>query len=143
MERKRLLARIGESLCAHVPHNLRDFETILGARLLKVHYGDPAFHFEVWFHENKGLVEIAYHGEGPARSNNLLMQRLAANLIPIKESLGPTVELEPWVRSWVRLYRMLPAEQGDTDLEERLIKALAGMIVVVQPLVADVARVGV
>ena len=69
MERKKLLAQIPGALKPRLPRELRSFETIPVGRLLKVHYGDPAFHFEVWFHEAKGLVEVAYHGEGPAAAN--------------------------------------------------------------------------
>ena len=137
MERKKLLAQIPNILCSRLPPSLGSFETILAGRLLKVYYGDPAFHFEVWFHEGKGLVEVAYHGEGSAAANGLLLDRLAARLVDIKESLGPTVELEPWVRSWIRLYRMLPAGSGGVLRAETLAEELARMIVVVQPMVAD------
>lgn len=132
-----MLAAIPGALRPRLPEDLRSFETILMGRLLKVYYGDPAFHFEVWFHEGKGLVEVAYHGEGPAAANGRILERLSENLIDIKERLGPTVELEPWVRSWVRLYRMLPAEGDDRRLPEALVKALAEMITVVQPLFVD------
>ena len=141
MERKKLLAQLPDILRSRLPPQLGSFETILAGRLLKVHYGDPAFHFEVWFHEGKGLVEVAYHGEGSAAANRLLLDRLAARLVDIKESLGPTVELEPWVRSWIRLYRMLPAGSGGVLRAETLAGELAGMIVVVQPIVADLVPV--
>lgn len=142
MDRKRLLAQIPDALRPLLPQELWAFETMQSGRLLKVYYGDPAFHFEVWFHESKGLVEVAYHGEGPAAANRLLLERLGTRLIDIKEALGPTVELEPWVRSWVRLCRMLPSGRADQRFLETLVGALAQMIVVVQPLVASLAPAG-
>src|SRR3970040_1870949 len=101
MERKKLLAQIPNILCSRLPPSLGSFETILAGRLLKVYYGDPGFHFEVWFHESKGMVEVAYHGEGSAAANRLLLDRLAARLVDIKGSLGAPVGLGHWARSWV------------------------------------------
>lgn len=139
MERKKLLAQLPDGVRPRLAPALQGFETILQGRLLKLHYGDPAFHFEVWFHEAKGLVEVAYHGEGSAAGNRRLLERLEENLIPIKEALGPEVELEPWVRSWVRLSRMLPLGYQDQELHGILADTLSHMINVVQPLVADLA----
>lgn len=143
MDRKKLLAQVPDGIRPRLPKGLQGFETIAMGRLLKVYYGDPAFHFEVWFHENKGMVEVAYHAEGPASANGRLLERLEARLVDIKKGLGPTAELEPWVRSWVRLYRMLSLDYPDEKLQGQLVDALAKMIIVVQPLVADLAPVEV
>src|SRR3989304_5508037 len=64
MGRKKLLSEIPDALTSRLPEDLRCFETNLLGRLLKIYYGDPAFHFEVWFHESKGLVGGAYQGGG-------------------------------------------------------------------------------
>lgn len=141
MDRKKLLAQVPDAIRARLPQDLQGFETIAIGRLLKVHYGDPVFHFEVWFHENKGLVEVAYHGEGPPAANRRLLDRLESRLVEMKEALGPTVELEPWVRSWVRLYRMVSMDYPDEELRATLVTSLAKMMAVVQPLVADLTPV--
>src|SRR5213592_2177978 len=54
--RKRLKQRL--------PSELRDFRTTRGrGRLMKVYFGEPAFHYEAWHHTGAGRLEVGLHFE--------------------------------------------------------------------------------
>ncbi len=131
-----MLAQIPAIVRARLPQELLGFRTVLMGRLLKLYYGDPAFHFEVWFHEAKELVEVAYHAEGHASVNQCQLEELEKRLPDLKEALGPLVELEMWSHSWVRLYRMLSVDYPEQRLLTLVSDALVRMIVVVHPMVS-------
>jgi hypothetical protein len=104
--------------------------------LAQLSYGDPRYHYEVWYHNRSQRLEVGLHLEADAATNARLLAYLDAELLPIKAALGLHAELEPWDRGWGRLYETLPAPLLDETLAERAAERLAAYIAVLQPLLA-------
>jgi len=105
-------------LKASLPADLRKFNSARGrGRLLKIHYGNPDFHFEVWHHTGAGRLEIGLHFEGETEHNLQAFDFFRARMVEVKASL-PRAELEPWDRGWSRLYETVPAAQLDKSALE-------------------------
>src|SRR5881397_2934832 len=61
-----LRKRLKQSL----PSELRGFRTTRGrGRLMKVYFGEPAFHYEAWHHTGAGRLEVGLHFESSAADN--------------------------------------------------------------------------
>jgi hypothetical protein len=120
---------------ASLPSELRGCETGRGhSRLLKLHYGRPEIHFEVWHHTGAGKLEVGLHFEGPAALNQQAFDFFRPRMVEIKASL-PRAELEPWDRGWSRLYETLPAPWLDEVTQQNAVGRLAAYITTLQPLV--------
>src|SRR5712692_2964199 len=63
-------AGLRKGLKSRLPDERRAFDSSRGhGRLLKVHYGRPEFHYEVWHHTGAGRLEVGLHFEGSADAN--------------------------------------------------------------------------
>jgi hypothetical protein len=123
-----------KSLKSRLPADLRDFQTTRGrGRLIKVYFGDPAFHYEAWHHSGAGRLEVGLHFEGPAVENEAAFDFFRAHMVEVKAGL-PRAELEPWDRGWSRLYETLPAARLDDDVVGHAVECMARYIVTLQPL---------
>ena len=121
-------------LRATLPPNLRKFNSARGrGRLVKIHYGNPDFHYEAWHHTGAGRLEIGLHFEGMPERNTQAFDFFRTRMIEIKASL-PRAELEPWDRGWTRLYETVPAAQLDEAALGRGSELMAGYITTLQPL---------
>ena len=121
-------------LRATLPVPLRKFNSSRGrGRLVKIHYGNPDFHFEVWHHTGAGRLEIGLHFEGLAEHNTQAFDFFRGRMVEVKASL-PRAELEPWDRGWKRLYETFPAVQLDQATLERGAELTAAYVVTLQPL---------
>jgi hypothetical protein len=130
-------AGLRKHLKAQLPPPLRRFNSLRGrGRLMKVHYGDDDFHYEVWHHTGAGRLEVGLHFEGPAADNERLFDFFRGRMVEVKAHL-PHAELEPWDRGWVRLYETLPAAQLDEGVLERSAELTAAYIVALQPLLEE------
>src|SRR5437016_5135255 len=59
-----------KDLKQRLPTALRNFRTTRGrGRLMKVHFGEPAFHYEAWHHAGAGRLEVGLHFEASAVEN--------------------------------------------------------------------------
>src|SRR5260370_5228068 len=59
-----------KGLKQRLPAANRDFRTTRGrGRLIKVHFGEPAFHYEAWHHKGAGRLEIGLHFEASPAEN--------------------------------------------------------------------------
>jgi hypothetical protein len=121
-------------LKASLPADLRKFNSARGrGRLLKVHYGNPDFHYEVWHHTGVGRLEIGLHFEGERQHNAEAYDFFRARMVEVKARL-PRAELEPWDRGWVRLYETVPAAQLDGDAVDRGAALMGAYISALEPL---------
>ncbi|MFI5282054.1 MAG: hypothetical protein ACHQ0J_02875 [Candidatus Dormibacterales bacterium] len=121
-------------LRAALPPNLRKFNSTRGrGRLVKIHYGNPDFHYEAWHHTGAGRLEIGLHFEGLPEHNAQAFDHFRMRMIEIKASL-PRAELEPWDRGWSRLYETISAAQLDEAALERCSELVAAYITALQPL---------
>jgi hypothetical protein len=123
-----------KALKARLPADLRGFHSARGrGRLIKVHYGDPEFHYEAWHHTGDGRLEVGLHFEGSAERNQGAFEFFRIHVLEVKANL-PRAELEPWDRGWVRLYETLPAAHLDEEVLGRGAQTMAAYIVALRPL---------
>ena len=130
--RKRLKQRL--------PSELRDFRTTRGrGRLMKLYFGEPAFHYEAWHHTGAGRLEIGLHFEATAETNDAALEYFRARMVEVKAGL-PRAELEPWDRGWSRLYETLPAARLDERVLGDAVECMAVYVVTLQPMVDEFWR---
>jgi hypothetical protein len=103
----------------------------------QVYYWQPRVHYEVWPQQNRGLVEIGLHFEGPQDENYRWAERLAEHVLEVQSVLGPSVELEEWTTSWVRLHQTLAMTELDPELADITADKLAESIAVLQPILEE------
>ncbi len=126
-----------KGLKPRLPQAMRDFRTSRGrGRLMKLHFGEPAFHYEAWHHTGAGRLEVGLHFEGSAAENQAAFDFFRARMVEVKASL-PRAELEPWDRGWSRLYETLPAARLDDDVLRQAVDCMSGYVVTLQPLLEE------
>jgi hypothetical protein len=101
---------------------------------MKLHYGHPETHYEVWHHTGAGRLEVGLHFEGSADLNQRAFGLFRARMVEVKARLQ-RAELEPWERGWSRLYETLRAPLLDQPLLDATIEMLVEYITVLQPMV--------
>ncbi|MBM3134957.1 MAG: hypothetical protein FJZ89_06690 [Chloroflexi bacterium] len=131
------LARVVQAVRPQLPVEWQGFETDGFGSLVKLYYGDPAVHFEVWVQGKTSRVEVGLHLEADQATNDRLMAYFAGRFIEVQAALGPRIELDEWTRTWGRLHEMLPFTVLDEALAERVARRLVQMIVVLQPMLAE------
>jgi hypothetical protein len=130
-------AGLRKGLKAKLPPDLRQFHSIRGrGRLMKVHFGEPAYHFEVWHHTGAGRLEVGLHFEASAAENESAFDFFRARIVEVKAGL-PRAELEPWDRGWSRLYETFPAARLDTEALEHAIDLTVEYVVTLQPMLGQ------
>lgn len=136
-ERHQLLRDLPELVREQLPPELRDFQVRQRGVLCQLFYGDPAIHFEAWFHLRTNRFELGLHFEKSPRANEGLFQAFDQRIIEIKGELGETVELERWEKGWARVYETLPGDNLDERFRTRVVSRLARLITVLQPMVEE------
>jgi len=129
-----------KALKKSLPAELRDFHSIRGrGRLMKVHFGEPAFHYEAWHHAGAGRLEVGLHFEGSAAENQAALEFFRARIVEVKAGL-PRAELEPWDRGWTRLYETMPATSLDERVLDQTVECLTDYVVTLQPMLNQFLR---
>ena len=129
-----------KGLKATLPAAMRNFQTTRGrGRLMKVHFGEPAFHYEAWHHSGAGRLEVGLHFEASPADNQAALEYFRARMVEVKASL-PRAELEPWDRGWSRLYETIPAARLDEAVVRDAIDCMGVYIVTLQPLLEQFLR---
>jgi len=123
-----------------LPPDLKDVQVVgpMGS-LIKLHYGDPHVHYEVWVQRRTGVVEVGLHFEGPAEKNSWYLSELTGRYPEAIRSLGPEVEPEEWVRSWTRVHQHLAFDSLDEDLLMVVSGQLNQMVRTLQPAVNELS----
>ena len=104
--------------------------------ILQLHYGDPAFHFELQPRPGHGRVELGLHFEGPAEENDRRAAVLAGDAARLMAELGEGWELEEWTASWRRLHRTFSFTALTHDLAAEVAPELAKALTVLHPYAA-------
>lgn len=117
-----------------LPDELRASEQKIYRNLLKIHYGVPKIHYEVWVRGKKDLIEIGLHFEADRELNFALLEHFSERFIRIRAQLGDGVEPEDWTRSWARVHETVSYESLDEDLAGEIGGKLGRMITVLQPI---------
>jgi hypothetical protein len=101
-----------------------------------VHFGEPAYHFEVWHHTGAGRLEVGLHFEASAAENEAAFDFFRARIVEVKAGL-PRAELEPWDRGWSRLYETFPAARLDSEALDHAIDLTSEYVVTLQPMLGQ------
>src|SRR2546430_1567846 len=118
-----------KGLKPRLPQAMRDFRTSRGrGRLMKLHFGEPAFHYEAWHHTGAGSLEFGLLCEGWGAETQAAFDFFRARRVEVRASL-PRAELEPWDRGWTRLYETLPAARLDDDVLRQAVDCMSGYVV--------------
>ena len=80
------------------------------------------------------------HFEADKLTNDALLAHFDARAVEIHAELGPRIEIERWTNSWSRVHQVVPYKSLDAALVDVIAKKLARMIVVLQPMLAEVER---
>lgn len=148
---REFFTQIDDELRGLLGPRLRHYESVRGAQLLKLWYGDPAVHFEVqlvsrrWSPAKGAVIEIGLHLEhADAASNDRglagIMARRAAwrDKLPGAEA-GPA--LGPRAAVWRRISEFLEgAAAGDPELASEAAERLAAYVRALAPLVSEAGR---
>jgi hypothetical protein len=133
-------AQLRQGVKARLPADMRGFRTTRGrGRLMKLHFGEPAFHYEAWHHTGAGRLEVGLHFEASATANEAAFDFFRARMVEVKAGL-PRAELEPWDRGWSRLYETVPAARLDDEVVREAVGCMAAYIVTLQPLLDQFLR---
>lgn len=117
-----------------LPADYRGLSSMRGrGRLMKVHFGDPAFHYEAWHHTGAGRFEVGLHFESDGEHNRQAFEYFRVRMVEVKASL-PRAELEPWDRGWCRLYETIPAARLDDGVLFAAAELMASYITHLEPL---------
>ena len=128
-----------KALKKSLPPSLRDFHTARQGRLMKLHFGEPAFHYEAWHHTGAGRLEVGLHFEAAASENQAAFDFFRARMVEVKAGL-PRAELEPWDRGWTRLYETVPAAGLDDQVLDRTVECMTDYVVTLQPMLEQFFR---
>ena len=135
MKSREFLEILPEMVRQQLPSELGDFEVVSTmSTLMKIHYGVPTVHYEVWIQRRKKQVEVGLHFEGDRESNSRHLEMLRQRATDIRSALGDAVELEEWDKGWTRAHRTVPLEPLDDDFLVEVSFTLSGMIRTLEPI---------
>ncbi len=138
MNTRAFLLQVVELTRTRLPEGLRGFQVVgPWASLVKLHYGEPYVHYEVWVQRRTGNIEIGLHFEGAPEHNSRHLDALIRRSNLIIRGLGPEVEPEQWTASWTRIHWPLPLAELDETLLVKVSKRLADLMRVLEPLVRE------
>ena len=136
MKSREFLEILPEMVRQQLPPEFSDFRVVSTmSTLIKLHYGVPTIHYEVWIQRRRKQVEVGLHFEGDPESNSRRLEMLRQRSTDIRSALGDAVELEEWDRGWTRAHRTVPLEPLDDDFLVEVSFTLSGMIRAFEPIV--------
>ena len=118
-----------------LPPELNEFHVVGPTMsLVKLHFGDPRIHYEVWVQKRMREIELGLHFEGDPGVNSSYLELLSHHSDAIRSALGQGVETEQWVKSWTRVHEILPLEPLTDDFLIELSFKLSRMMSILEPL---------
>ena len=137
---KEFLTEVVELVRMQLPADLKNVQVVgPTGSLIKIHYGDPQIHYEVWVRRRPGMVEVGLHFEGPPEKNSWYLSQLTEGYPEAIGSLGPGVLPEEWVRSWTRVHQHVSFDSLDEDLLMVVSGQLNQMVRTLQPAVKELS----
>ncbi len=139
MKTKEFLTEAAELVRAQLPQSL-GAPTVSGpvGSLVKLHYGDPKVHYEMWVRKRMGVLETGLHFEGAAEENSRCLEAMRTEFADLVSSLGPEVRAEEWDKSWTRVHRPFAFDSLDEDLLIVVAGSLSQMVRVLEPAVRSI-----
>ena len=140
LKTKEFLVEVVELLRMQLPAQLRDVNVVgpVGS-LIKVHYGNPKVHYEVWVRRKVSSIEVGLHFEDDADLNRHYLSELTGRHVHVVASLGPGVAPEEWVRSWTRVHQTIPFSDLDEDTLMVVSGSLSQMVARLEPVVREIS----
>ena len=139
MTRHDFFAEVVSGLRAILPEAYRDFRHRSNPLLLKIDFGNPRVHYEVWCDSEKGILGIGLHFEDGPFSTDAYLAYFDRHIVEIKHILGTEVDLERWTASWGHLYEHRELRPLTDEVAVEIATRLAQLIEVLQPFVIDAA----
>jgi hypothetical protein len=140
LKTREFLAEAAELVRMQLPEELRDLQVVGPAgALIKLHYGDPSVHYEVWVRRRAGTIEVGLHFEGSADANSRYLAGMTGPYAPVLAALGPGVEPEEWAGSWTRVHQVFPLSVLDEDTLMVVSGCLAQMVRRLEPVVRELS----
>jgi hypothetical protein len=135
MKTREFLQLLPDLVRQQLPAELKEFQ-VTGSTmsLVKLHYGDPSIHYEVWIQRRKGELELGLHFEGDPVTNYHYLRLLNQYLREIQSALGKEVEVEEWARSWTRAHQTLPLQPMTDDFLVEVAVKLSATMKTLEPL---------
>ena len=135
MKSREFLEILPEMVRQQLPSEFGDFQVVSTmSTLIKIHYGVPSVHYEVWIQRRKKQVEVGLHFEGDRESNSNHLEMLRQRATDIRSALGDAVDLEEWDKGWTRAHRTVPLEPLNDDFLVEVSFTLSGMIRTLEPI---------
>ena len=135
----RFLKSFPDAVMPHLPARWQGIQSRQPFQwLVQFHFGEPALHYELSRAWSRPGWELGLHCEArDAHLNRFLLMGFRRHLFEIKDTLGPAVEAEMWVRGWTKVYEVHPETTLTTAYQEQLARRLAAMIDCLQPILID------
>ena len=139
MKTKEFLTEAAELVRAQLPPSL-GAPGVSGpvGSLIKIHYGDPKVHYEMWVRKRMGVLETGLHFEGAAEENSRCLEAMRSEYADLVSSLGPEVRAEEWDKSWTRVHRTFEFDSLDEDLLIVVAGSVSQMVRVLEPAVRSI-----
>ena len=137
LTRRDFFDAVTERLRDELPEDRRSFRHRANPLLLKVDYGNPRVHYEVWCDGERGILGLGLHFEDGPVSTAAYLAHFDGLIVELKHDLGPEIELGRWTATWGHLYENWPLPTLTAALAERVARRLARLIVTLQPLVEE------
>ena len=106
--------------------------------LVKLHFGDPKVHYEIWVRKRMGVVETGLHFEASPQENSRCLEGIRNEYGHLVSSLGPEVKAEEWDKSWTRVHRIFEFDSLDEDLLIIVAGSVSQMVRVLEPAVRSI-----
>jgi hypothetical protein len=135
MTRNDFFAEVVSGLRATLPEDFRDFRHRSNPMLLKIDFGNPRVHYEVWCDSDKHILGVGLHFEDGPVSTDAYLAYFDRHILELKHILGTEVELERWTATWGHLYEHRELLPLTDELAAEIATRLAQLIEVLQPLV--------
>ncbi len=137
MTRHDFFAEVVTGLRASLPEAFRDFRHHSNTLLLKIDFGNPRVHYEVWCDSEKDILGIGLHFEDGPISTDAYLAYFDRHIVEIKHILGTDIELERWTVSWGHLYEHRELRPLTDEIVAEVASRMAQLIEVLQPLVVS------
>ena len=139
MKTKEFLTEAAELVRAQLPQSLGApaVSRPVGS-LVKLHYGDPKVHYEMWVRKRMGILETGLHFEGAAEENSRCLEAMRTEYADLISSLGPEVRAEEWDKGWTRVHHTFAFDSLDEDLLIIVAGSVSHMVRVLEPAVRSI-----
>jgi hypothetical protein len=134
MKGREFLYLVPDIVRQQLPSELQDFQ-IVGPTmtLVKLHYGEPAIHYEVWIQKRRGEIELGLHFESDAVTNRRGLEVLNENLEAIQRVAG-ALAVGEWDKGWTRAHESLDLEPLTDDFLIEVSSRLSAVVGTLEPI---------